>query len=403
MKMIRPNYLDINLLTTDSKVLRIFNIVKNYGGVIRFVGGAVRNALAGLGVSNLNLSTDLSPDELAEACEEAGLRTVPIGLKIDTLGIVVEKNVIEVSSLKLKNKKHEIEFTDNWEADASCRDLTINAVYADEAGNVFDYYNGIEDLEKGIVRFIGEAEQKIEEDHERILRFFRFYSIFGKGDIDAKGLKACREKAAGLKDIPIEFIRDELEKILMTDNAAKVMKIIFDNNILSTILADSHNLSNLEFLIQLEKKAHLPADSLRRFFVLYMPGRDLAENMATRLHFSKKGKERFTNWANALADADSFAQTTRQQQLYRYGKDFCLNTYLIALAKKKQLPNNFEQTVSTIENAEIPILPVSGIDIIKYGIEDNSKIGYWLNRLEELWIASNFSLSREELLSQIKA
>lgn len=148
--MIRDNYLDISRITADPGVLKIFKIIRGYGGVVRFVGGAVRDALAGLKAANIDLSTDLSPDELAEACEEAGIRTAPIGLKIDTLGVAVGGTLLEISSLKKQvkggNGRTEVEFTDNWEEDASRRDLTINAVYADENGNVFDYYNGIEDL-----------------------------------------------------------------------------------------------------------------------------------------------------------------------------------------------------------------------------------------------------------------
>lgn len=403
--MIRANYLDVSKITTDSKVLKIFEIVKNYGGVIRFVGGAVRDALAGFCGVNLNLSTDLSPDELAEACEEAGIRTVPIGLKIDTLGIKIENNIIEVASLKLANRQKDgktaIEFTDNWEADASRRDLTINAVYADEEGNVFDYYNGIEDLEKGIVRFIGDPEQKIREDYERILRFFRFYSVFGKGKIDAKGLKACRENAIGLKEAPVEAIRDELQKILLTDKAAKVIKIIFDNNIVSSLLADSSYLANLEFLIQLEKEAGVAPDALRRLFVLYMPDKELAENMAMRLHFSKKGKERLVDWAEVPTAAVDFNPDNLIKLVYCHGKDFCLNKYLIALAAQKQRPDNFLSIISAIESAAIPQMPINGKDILRHGIADNSKIGYWMDLLEKQWISSNFALSREELLTRI--
>ncbi len=142
--MIRDNYLDISRITTDPNVLKIFKIVSRHGGAVRFVGGAVRDALAGCSASNLDLSTDLSPDELAEACEDVGVRTVPVGLKIDTLGVLVNGTLLEISSLKKQVKTGsghiEVEFTDDWQADAAQRDLTINAVYADEKGNVFDYY-----------------------------------------------------------------------------------------------------------------------------------------------------------------------------------------------------------------------------------------------------------------------
>ena len=248
--MIRDNYLDISRITADPGVLKIFKIIRGYGGVVRFVGGAVRDALAGLKAANIDLSTDLSPDELAEACEEAGIRTAPIGLKIDTLGVAVGGTLLEISSLKKQvkggNGRTEVEFTDNWEEDASRRDLTINAVYADENGNVFDYYNGIEDLENGIIRFIGDANRQIREDYVRILRFFRFYSLFGKAPADAKALKACRDNLNGLKNLPVERIRDELVKILLTPKAAQTLKLMFENDILGYWLTDPPCFDELE-------------------------------------------------------------------------------------------------------------------------------------------------------------
>ena len=170
--MIRDNYLDMNKIIQDKKVLKLFRVVESHGGALRFVGGAVRDALAGLQGFDLDLATDLSPDELVEACSENGLRTVPIGIKFGTVGVIINDKVLEVTSLrrdvKTDGRHAVVEFTTDWEADASRRDLTINAVYADEKGNVFDYYNGIEDLEQGNVRFIGNPNHRIKEDYLRI-------------------------------------------------------------------------------------------------------------------------------------------------------------------------------------------------------------------------------------------
>lgn len=214
--MIRDNYIDVNQLVTDKKIFKLFRTVENHGGVLRFVGGAVRDTLAGIKNFDIDLATDLSPEELVEACEESGLKTVPIGIKFGTVGVVLNNQTLEVTSLrkdiKTDGRHAVVEFTSDWESDASRRDLTINAIYADEKGSVFDYYNGIDDLENGVVRFIGNAGQRIKEDYLRILRFFRFYSIFGKGEIDAKALKACVENKDGIKTLSIERIRDELGK-----------------------------------------------------------------------------------------------------------------------------------------------------------------------------------------------
>ena len=207
--MIKTEYLNTELIVKDKRILTLFRAVENHGGVLRFVGGAVRDVLAGKTDGfEIDLATDLSPDELVEACQEENLKTVPIGLKYATTGVVIADKIVEVSHLRKTGTGYrfssEFEFTDDWSTDASKRDLTINAVYADERGNVFDYYNGIEDLENGIVKFIGNPEDRIKEAPIRIMRFFRFYSIFGKTEPHLKSLKACIENKHLLKTVAIE-------------------------------------------------------------------------------------------------------------------------------------------------------------------------------------------------------
>ena len=397
--MFRAEYLKGKNITNDAEVLKIFAAVKKYGGAVRFVGGSVRDTLAGLPAKGINLCTDLSPDELAEACEEAGLKTMPIGLKMGSLGVAAGNNIIEVSSLKIRNPKDELEFTDNWEADASERDLTINAVYADEEGNVFDYYNGIEDLEHGIVRFIGDADKNIAADSERILRFFRFYSLFGRGDIDAKALKACCEHGSDLKKVPVETIWRELKNILITPKAAEVLQIMFANNILSNFLSDDADLAALSRLIAREQQAAIAPDALRHLFVMYNPDKALSENFAMRWHFSKKEKEKIIAYGEMPDCIADFTGTALLPQVYRYGKELCLDKYLICLAKYQgESPDG---AIDNIINAEVPVLPVSGKDIIALGVADNSKIGYWVERLESAWVASNFTLNRDQLLALV--
>ena len=406
--MIRDKYLDINRITGDTNILKIFEIVRNHGGVVRFVGGAVRDALVEANASNLDLSTDLTPEELAEACEEAGIRTVPIGLKIDTLGVVVDGTLLEISSLKKQKEKDnghiEFEFTDDWKADASQRDLTINAVYADDKGNVFDYYDGISDLEKGIVRFIDDGDKQIKSDYIRILRFFRFYSLFGKTEIDKKSLKACKENINGLKNLPIERVREELFKILLTPKAPAVLKIMFENNILSNWLEDSPYLQELKNLIEIHQKYTFSEEAVFRLFVLYHPDKALAENMAMRLKLTKKQKDKLVTLATEFPKVgDLSIEQNRLKTIYYFGKVFCSNCLLLKTISQEnpQYQNNFVDLYESIKSAEVPLLPISGKDLVLNGVSGNSKIGAEMERLETLWVESGFKLTKEELLAKI--
>ena len=404
--MIKDKYLDIGKITSDERVLKIFDIVRNHGGTVRFVGGAVRDALANKSGFDLDLSTDLSPDELAEACEDAGVRTIPIGLKYGTLGVLINDTLLEVTSLrkdiKTDGRHAEVEFTDNWEEDAMRRDLTINAIYADEQGNVFDYYDGIHDLEKGIVRFIGKPEQRIKEDYLRILRFFRFHSLFAKTPMDKKALKACIDNKDGLKNVSIERIRDEFIKILLTPNAADVIKIMLGNEILGNWLGKSEYTENLDFLSKLEKSCDILPNAMRRLFVLYFPNKSLAENIAMRLHLTKRQKEMLVAWTNDKIGIENIVEPElRRKVIYAYGKEFCFDKLVIESAKQMVIPEHLNDIKDMIFNEIVPIFPISGRDVIKVGKSENSQIGAILDRLKQDWINSDFSLSREELLQRI--
>lgn len=405
--MIRDNYIDVNQLVTDKKIFKLFRTVENHGGVLRFVGGAVRDTLAGIKNFDIDLATDFSPEELVEACEESGLKTVPIGIKFGTVGVVLNNQTLEVTSLrkdiKTDGRHAVVEFTSDWESDASRRDLTINAIYADEKGSVFDYYNGIDDLENGVVRFIGNAGQRIKEDYLRILRFFRFYSIFGKGEIDAKALKACVENKDGIKTLSIERIRDELGKILMTSNAVKTLQIMFDNEILIHFLPDSPNLDKLQFLIDLVNKHKIKQEVLRRLFILYTPDEKLAENLACRLKLSRKDKELFVSWSIYNPSLEEFmTEKGLRKLLYLYGRDFCFNKFLIISALNKTEPENFAEIIERINTLEIPVFQVKGKNIIDAGIMNNHRISDVLRQLENAWIDSDFTLTFNELMCQAK-
>ena len=404
--MFKDNYLDMNKIITDKAVLQLFEVVEKHGGIIRFVGGAVRDALAGLKGFDLDLATDMTPDELVEVCEENEIKTIPIGIKFGTVGVVINDKVLEVTSLRkdieTDGRHAKVEFTTDWQEDASRRDLTINAVYADEKGNVFDYYNGIDDLEKGIVRFIGNPNLRIQEDYLRILRFFRFYAIFGKGEIDAKALAACKANHAGLMKISIERVRDEFFKILLTPHVIRSIKIILDHDILGYILPPAPHFDYLQNLITLVRQENLEESALRRLFILYTPDEKLADSFASRLKFSRKQKDLFISWAKYNYELSDFTNSKcLAKMLYEHNREFCRHKFILTCAIQGEKPEEFHNILQQIENLPILEFPIKGRDLINAGIDDNRKIGHILDMLEHLWIESNFTMSKDDLLAQV--
>lgn len=407
--MMKPNFLDMSKLLTSKRIYRLFDAVEAHGGTLRFVGGSVRDTLAGRQNNfDLDLASDLSPDELVEACQDYGLKTVPIGLKFGTIGVIIDNQVLEVTSLrkdvKTDGRHAEVEFTDDWSIDASRRDLTINAVYADLYGNVFDYYNGINDLENGVVRFIGNPSERIKEDYLRIMRFFRFYSIFSKKPIDKEALIACVANKDGLRTVSIERVRDELFKLLVTPKAAETLQIIFDNDILSYFLPNkSMHFDALKRLTELVSDMKYEGNFLRRLFVLYQPNASEAENIARTLRFSKKQKENFVNWAKInLMPENISTPIQRLRFIYRYGKTFCLDKILLTAAIFGIDSSKVTNVLQEVEDAIVPIFPLHGRDLIDHHLAKGEKIGQALTLLEQQWIDSNFNLTRDELLESAK-
>lgn len=407
--MMKPNFLDMSKLLKSERIYRLFDAVETHGGTLRFVGGAVRDTLAGRHNDfDLDLASDLSPDELVEACQDYGIKTIPVGLKFGTVGVIMDNQVLEVTSLrkdiKTDGRHAEVEFTDDWSVDASRRDLTINAVYADLYGNVFDYYNGITDLENGVVRFIGNPDERIKEDYLRIMRFFRFYSIFSKQAINKDALKACVDNKDGLRTLSIERVRDELFKLLVTPRAAETMQIIFDNDILSYFLpSKSIHIKALHNLTKLVEDMKYEGNFLRRLFVLYQPNASEAENIARTLRFSKRQKDNFVNWAKINLMPENISTSyQRLRFIYRYGKNFCLDKILLTAAIYEIDSEKAANVLQEVENAIVPIFPLRGRDLIEHKIAFGEKIGQVLALLEQQWIDSNFNLTRDELLEFAK-
>ena len=403
--MMKSGYLDMRKIVRSPHIVKLFEAVEEHGGTLRFVGGAVRDTLAGLSGFDLDLATDLSPDELVEACMDFRLKTMPIGLKSDTTGVVIDNQILEVASLKrhvlLDSGRTEEVFTDDWSADAAERDLTINAVYADLRGNVFDYYNGIDDLEHGIVRFIGNAESQIKKDYLRIMRFFRFYSKFAKTPMDKEALVACIKLKDGLRSVAIERVRDELFKLLVTPNVTETLRIIFDNNILGYFLPPSQHLDALWRLTKIVADAQYQGNFLRRLFVLYQPNASEAENIAGVLRFTKKQKETFIKWAKINLDAEHMiSPQERLKYVYRYGKQWLIDKILLEIAIRNLHINRLGEVLREIENAVVPIFPLRGRDVAAK-INDGAQIGRALAMLEQRWIDSDFTLTRDELLQTL--
>lgn len=393
--MFHPEYISPQkLINGNTDILQLFKLVEKHGGVLRFVGGAVRDAIAGYKRKDIDLVTDLSPSEFSDMCDDEGLRCVPIGIQFFTIGVMINSSFFKVTSLSSEEESNK----DEWKLDAAKRDLTINAVYADEKGNVFDYYNGISDLENGVIKFIGTPQETIEYDYIRIMRFFRFCAMFGK-NIDKKSLKACIDNKALLRKISTDKIKEELFKILMAPFAVQALQLIFDNGILDFLIAPPKDVKNLEKLDSLINFLGIEKSIIRRIYVMFEPDTRRAGRLADIFHLNREQRDYLLALTKAKLTVKNFKDTVSiNKAIYQYGKDICKDKWL-CLNLNNQETENIKQTLNTLDSSIKPIFPLNGKDLIKIGA-DTKFVGLYLDILKKEWFENGCCSSKDILLKK---
>ncbi len=355
-------------------------------GLTRYVGGAVRDDLLGLPVSDVDLATQLRPDQVVERLQAAGIKAVPTGFDHGTVTAVSDGHPYEVTTLRRDvetfGRHATVAFTDDWKEDAARRDFTINALMADAAtGEVFDYFHGLDDLEERHVRFIGDAFERIAEDHLRILRFFRFHARFGRGEPDEVALAACTARANDLMALSRERIADELLKLLSVENPLATVRVMLQRNILKPVIpeieADASR--SLQALIEAEAAADIEPDPLRRLTALLPRDPKIGGAVAVRLKLSNRARKRIA----CAADPEI---SEPRASAYREGSECAVDRLLLA-----GRPSDAKAAAAWTP----PRLPISGGALIARGLVEGPIVSRTLRQIEDRWIERGFPTGAE--------
>ncbi len=376
----------------------------------RFVGGAVRNALLGEAVTEVDIAARFPPDEVIRRLEAAGLRAIGTGIEHGTVTAIVDGTPYEVTSLRRDvetfGRRAVVAYTTNWAEDAARRDFTINALYAGEDGTLFDYFGGLNDIPARRVRFIGDARQRIKEDYLRILRFFRFHAQYGRGEPDADGLSACAEEKAGLKLLSGERVQKELLVLLKVRDPLPVLRVMQDSGILAEIFSRDLNLPRLQQLISIEQPSGTARDAVLRFAALLPDSAGAAREIAEKLRLSNNTRDRLA----AAAEKDEriavpVAGACLRELMYRMGKDRTRDQLLLRWADAGAPASDAQwQTMMTVlRDWQVPVFPLDGNDVMALGVPEGREIGVHLRDIEQWWIAQDFAPTRSELLDRLRA
>lgn len=344
----------------------------------RFVGGAVRDTLLVLPVKDIDMATVLLPEQVVARLDAAGIRNVPTGIEHGTVTAVLPGGPVEITTLRhdvsTDGRRATVAFATEWQDDAARRDFTINALYADPvSGEIFDWFGGREDLERRHVRFIGDARQRIREDHLRILRYFRFQARFGSQPADLEAESACRDLAATLKGLSRERVGMETMNLLGLPDPAPTVQRMAELGVLAVILPEADPQA-LAKLVAHEQAQDIAPDPLRRLAALLPPQAALAEQVASRFRLSSGQKKRLAT----AAGRDGLPGDARALA-YRLGRDGALDRLLLAGAD-----------TAPLDDWQAPALPLKGGQIVARGVGAGPEVARILRRVEDRWIAEGF-------------
>jgi tRNA nucleotidyltransferase/poly(A) polymerase len=388
----------------DPALARVFAALGEAGGVSRIAGGAVRNALMGEPIADIDIATTLTPDQVMAAGKKADLGVKPTGIDHGTVMLIADHKPFEVTTLRVDaetfGRKARVAFTGDWAADAGRRDFTMNALYCDADGTILDLVDGYRDIARRRVRFVGDARKRIKEDYLRILRFFRFHARYGKGAPDADGLKACARLRKGLRRLSRERIRQELLKLLAAPRAAETVAVMKERGILAEFLPKPFALDILSRLQRIDATQNLDADPILRLHALIPDAADLGP----RLRLSGEEASRISRMRAAPTLSPILREQERRAVLYQLGKETWRDAVRLAWARAKP-PGGaaaWRELLDFPDGWSIPKFPVTGHDVIRAGVKSGKDIGAALRRLEDWWIASDFKPAKSELLARLK-
>ncbi|MEQ9505179.1 MAG: CCA tRNA nucleotidyltransferase [Hyphomonas sp.] len=373
-------------------------------GGARFVGGSVRNALRGLPADDIDVATQLTPDEVIAALKAAGVRSVPTGVEHGTVTAVHAGVPVEITTLRrdveTDGRRAIVAFTQDWAEDAARRDFRMNAIYAGPDGTLFEVIpDSVDDAIAGRVIFIGDGDQRLIEDYLRILRFYRFNAWYG-AEIDAEGQAACTRQRGGLSKIAAERIWKEFKRTLAAPDPVTAVLAMEEAGVLEAVLPDA-GASLLPGLVAAEAAAGLAPDAMRRLMALLPRRLRDAGDVSARLRFSNEEASRLSAWADpALPHVLGAGDAAVAEAFYRYGPEAVLDR--AALEAAAGASGDLAALAHASDKWVRPKFPLGGNDALAAGLE-GPRIGAALSALEEDWIASGFSLKRNELLARLKA
>ncbi len=413
----RSNNLDhisqgIKNLTQKTPSNKIFDAINSYSSEseIRYVGGCIRKIINKEEVDDIDLATNLEPKHVCEALKKNDIIFYESGMEHGTVTAIKDNHTFEITTLRkdisTDGRHAKVEFSKDWKEDASRRDFTINAIYSDKDGNLFDPFNGKKDLENGIVNFIGETDKRIKEDYLRILRYLRFFLNYSKHDHNPDTLKKLKMNIGGISKLSKERLFDELKKIIKLDTLEKMSKDKISMELVLMIFPELKNLNIFAKLNSGQKTILKNVDFIFLLSLIIIDDTDNTDYFLYKFNISKKDQKRIKNISNFYLKnitSKTFLEKNMNKIFYYLGKEAVLDTLNFRIIKLKKLDKSLLELSKHFQNRSRPVMPVGASELMtKYKIPEGKTLGLKLKMIEEEWVSNNFKISEQQIENIIK-
>ncbi len=414
-RSINLDYISQNLkqITLTTPANKIFEAINNFSekSEIRYVGGCVRKVIKKENVDDIDLATNLTPPEVCEALKNKQISYYETGIEHGTITAIIDEYKYEITSLRkdvsTDGRHAEVEFSLDWKEDASRRDFTINSIYADGDGNLFDPFNGKKDLEEGYINFIGNAEKRIQEDYLRILRYLRFYLNYSNHKHQSEIIKNIKKNIEGISNISSERLIDELKKITSSNGFLKLFKDKESLELIEIIFPQLKNIKNFKKQNSYAAENFLKIDFIFLIALLVIDGTDNTDYFLYKFKISNKDKKRLKLidlFYREKVTLNNFTEKSLNKYFYFNGRQAVIDIINFKIFISNKVEKKLIKLLDTYKEKVIPTLPI-GADLLmsKFQIAEGKTLGNKLKRIEETWVQNGFQISDKQVQQIVKS
>ena len=403
------NYINLGFknIKKETEIEKIFRAIHSFSAnsEIRYVGGCVRKIINKENFDDIDLAVNLNPKDVCEALNKNDIKYYESGIEHGTITALINNIKFEITSLRkdvdTDGRHAKVEFSDNWKEDASRRDFTINAIYADIDGSLFDPFDGKKDLENGKIIFIGNAEIRIKEDYLRVLRYIRFFLNYSKAKHEPSVIKIIKKNLAGVSSISPERLLDELQKLVRSKGFSKLTKDKDSLEIINLVFPQLKNISLFGKLNSFAIKNLAKVDFILLLSLMIIDGTDNVDYFIYKFNLSKKDQKRLlflNNFFSKKITSTSFSEKNLNKILYFNGREALIDVIYFKIFKSNKVESKLIKLIKIFKEKDIPVLPLKA-DILmeKYQIPEGKELGIKLKAIEEIWTNNNFKISEKEV------